>query len=300
MKKISSLADQHHISFLSLIPFLLITFALAWGILALFIFLPDPMATIFGRLTGNHPLFFLAVYAPAIAAFIIIIYQAGVSGLRRYLSRAFRWRCSSGWYAFLIIGLPMVFYAGAAWKGTLWSNPFPFSSLQTLLIALFLAAIKGPVEEFGWRGLALPLLQRKFVPIMAGLVLGVIWGFWHLPAFLLSGTQQSEWSFFAFFAGVISLSIIVTALFNASRGSILLSAFFHFNLMNPVFPDAQPYDTYILIGVAVIVVWLNRKVMFTRAGAFTAVIPKDEGSMVSHNPEKIIVSKAALCSAGKE
>jgi uncharacterized protein len=300
MKTRSSLADQYHISFLSLIPFLLITFALAWGILALFIFLPVRMTAIFGQLTGNHPLFFLAVYAPAIAAFIIIIYQAGVPGLRRYLSRLFLWRCSPAWYAFLLIGIPMVFYAGAAWKGTLWSDPFPFSSFQALLAALVLAAIKGPVEEFGWRGLALPLLQRKFAPIRAGLIIGFIWGFWHLPAFLLSGTQQSEWSFTAFFAGCIALSVIVTALFNASRGSIMLSAFFHFNLMNPVFPDAQPYDTCTLIGVAVIVVWLNRKAMFSREGAATAVIPAEERGAVSHNPEKIIGGGADPCFALKE
>ncbi|MCK7511306.1 MAG: CPBP family intramembrane metalloprotease [Desulfobacterales bacterium] len=61
--------------------------------------------------------------------------------------------------------------------------------------AMFFMAIKGPVEEFGWRGFALPLLQRKMAPIWAGLLLGIIWGFWHLPAFLLSGTPQSAWSF---------------------------------------------------------------------------------------------------------
>ena len=176
MKTNQAVANQYQIPFFAVVPFLLLTFAIAWGILALYIFLPDPMSAIFGRLTGNHPLFFLAVYAPAIAAFSIVLYQAGISGLRRYLSRLLIWRCSPVWYAFLIVGLPMVFYAGAACKGTLWSEPFPFSSIQTLLAALVLAAIKGPVEEFGWRGLALPLLQRKFTPIRAALILGVIWG----------------------------------------------------------------------------------------------------------------------------
>ncbi len=300
MKTNQPVTGQYQIPFSAAVPFLLLTFAIAWGILALYIFLPDPMSAIFGRLTGNHPLFFLAVYAPAIAAFIIILYHAGVSGLRAYLSRLLIWRCSPVWYAFLIVGLPMVFYAGAAWKGTLWSEPFPFSSFQTLLAALVLAAIKGPVEEFGWRGLALPLLQRKFAPIWAALILGVIWGFWHLPAFLLSGTQQSEWSFSAFFAGCIAISVIVTALFNASRGSILLSAFFHFTLMNPVFPDAQPYDTYILIGVALVVVWLYKKTMFTKEGAVTSIIPKYERGVTPSRAETIIVASDDPCFAAKK
>ena len=263
----------YRISFRSFIPFLLISFGLAWGILGLYIFLSDRMVSVFGQLTGNHPLFFLAVYAPALAAFILVVSSGGLAGLRRFLARALLWRCSAAWYAFLIIGTPLIFIVGSGIRGNLFSEPFPFASLQALFIGLFLAAIKGPVEEFGWRGLALPLLQRKFVPIWAGSILGVIWGLWHFPAFLLSGTQQSEWSFMTFFIGCLAISIIVTALFNRSHGSILLSAFFHFQLMNPIFPDAQPFDTCLLIAIASLIIWLNRKDMFTKEGAVTDVIP---------------------------
>jgi membrane protease YdiL (CAAX protease family) len=261
------------IPFISLMPFLIITFGLAWGILALFIFLPHQMTEIFGELTGQHPLFYLAVYAPAIAAFIVVMYNTGTEGLRRYLTRLLLWRCSLVWYAFLIIGIPLLFFGGSALKGNLFAEPFPFSSFQSLLIALLLAAIKGPIEEFGWRGLALPLLQRKFAPIWAALILGIVWGFWHLPAFLLSGTQQSAWSFTPFFAGSVAISVIMTPLFNASRGSILLPALMHFQLINPIWPDAQPYDTFFFVTAAVLVVWFNRKVVFTREGAVTKVIP---------------------------
>ncbi|MCW8934524.1 MAG: CPBP family intramembrane metalloprotease [Gammaproteobacteria bacterium] len=269
-------ADNRQIPVISLLPFLLITFGLAWGILALFMFLPEQMTEIFGKLSGQHPLFFLAVYAPAIAAFVIITYISGPGGLRRYLSRLLIWQCSPAWYAFLIIGIPLLFYGGSALKGNLFTEAFPFASIQPLLIALLLVAIKGPIEEFGWRGLALPLLQRKFAPIWAALILGIIWGFWHLPAFLLSGTQQSTWSFTPFFAGTIAISFIVTALFNASRGSILLPALMHFQLINPVWPDAQPYDTIFFITAAVMVVWFNKKTMFTNEGAVTEVIPMAE------------------------
>jgi hypothetical protein len=231
------------------------------------------MEAVFGQLTGNHPLFFLAVYAPAIAAFTLVAGSGGLAGLRRFLGRALLWRCGAAWYAFLTIGIPLIFIGGSTLRGNFFTEPFPFTSFQALLVALVLAAIKGPIEEFGWRGLALPLLQRKFAPIWSGLILGVIWGLWHLPAFLLSGTQQTEWSLTAFFAGCLAISIIVTALFNRSHGSILLSAVFHFQLMNPIFPDAQPYDTYLLIVVASLIVWLNRKDMFTKEGAVTDVIP---------------------------
>ncbi len=263
---------QYQIPFISLAPFLLITFGLAWGIFALFILLPKPTVGMFGELTGQHPLFFLAVYAPAIAAFIIITYHAGTRGLRRYLSRLLIWRSPPAWYAFLLLGIPLLFFSGSALKGNLFATPFPFSSVQSLFIALTFTAIKGPIEEFGWRGLALPLLQRKFSPIWAGLILGVIWGFWHLPAFLLSGTPQSAWSFTPFFVGSIALSVIVTALFNASGGSILLPALFHFQCNNPIWPDAQPYDTVAFVAAAFVIVWLNRKAMFRKAGAAIDVI----------------------------
>jgi len=266
-------AFKSQIPFIALIPFLLITFGLAWGILALYLFLPDLMTGTFGELTGQHPLFFLAVYAPAIAAFIIVMYHGGADGLRRFFTRLFLWRCSPLWYAFLAVGVPLLFYGGAALKGNLFTEPLPFSSFQPFLIALLFAAIKGPVEEFGWRGLALPLLQRRFTPLWAALILGIIWGFWHLPAFLLSGTQQSAWSFTPFFAGTIAVSVIVTGLFNASRGSILLPAVMHLQLINPIWPDAQPYDTLFFVAAAVLVVWLNRQAMLSGANAMTEVVP---------------------------
>jgi hypothetical protein len=41
-------------------------------------------------------------------------------------------------------------------------EPFPFTSFQALILALAIMMVIGPIEEFGWRGLAQPLLQRRF------------------------------------------------------------------------------------------------------------------------------------------
>lgn len=142
-----------------------------------------------------------------------------------------------------------------------------------ILWAMVLMAIKGPIEEFGWRGFALPLLQRRYTPFVAALVVGVVWGFWHFPAFLLSGAPQAGWSFPAFFTGSIALSVIMTPMFNAFRGSILLPALFHFQLINPVWPDAQPYDTLGFVIAAAVVCWINRASVFSHGGGEITVIP---------------------------
>ena len=273
--------NQIHIPYGSLVPFLLITFGIGWGIIALYILLPDQMNGIFGQITGDHPLFFLAVYAPAIAAFLLILKRAGVAGFISFIKRFKLWRVSPLWYVFLFIGLPLVFYGGSFWKGNLFTEPFPFSTFQAFIVTFLLSVIKGPMEEFGWRGFALPLFQRKFAPIWASIIIGLIWGFWHLPAFFLSGTQQSAWSFTPFLAGTIAISLIMTSLYNASRGSIFLAALMHFQLMNPIWPDAQPYDTYILVVVAAVIIWFDRKAMFSRDSSMTQVISPEPAQGVT-------------------
>ena len=260
-----------HVPFRALTPFILLTFGLAWGIFAIFIFRPE-IAAVFGEVSGSHPLFVLAVYAPAISAIFLVIIYDGLSGLGRYLSRFLLWRAPLAWYVLLILGIPLFYILGAAVKGNLVGGFRSFTGPQ-LLAAMAFMLILGPVEEFGWRGLALPLMQRRLAPIWAGLILGLIWGVWHLPAFFLSGTPQSAWGFTPFLIGSVAVSVMLTPLFNASRGSILLAALFHFQLNNPLWPDAQPYDTVFFVAAAGLIVWRNRATMFTREDAVTRVIP---------------------------
>mgnify|MGYP000013507545 CR=1 FL=1 len=256
-----------------LVQFLLIVFGLAWSLFALFVFATDWVVRTFGELSGSHPLFILAVYAPAIAALILVGRSAGLAGIGKFLSRLFLWRASPWWYGFLLIGFPVISFTGAALKGNALSAPLFTEPFSALLPAIGFMLILGPVEEIGWRGFALPILQRHLVPVMAGLVLGVIWAVWHLPAFMLSGTPQAAWDFMPFFAGSVACSVILTALFNNGRGSILLAMLFHFQMNNPLWPDAQPYDMYVYVAAAVLITWLNRHSLLSKSGSVTHVIP---------------------------
>ena len=252
-------------------PFLLITFGLTWGLASLLLFFNDQIVAIFGEVSPSNPIYILAVYAPAIAAFILVWRYYGLRGIGSFLRRLTLWRMSLYWWLFLIIGTPVLFYMASAITGTI-TDPFPFNPWHAVLPALLLMLLLGPVEEFGWRGLALPLLQRKFTPFWASVIIGIIWGIWHLPAFLIGGTPQSEWVFLPFFIAAIALSIIMTAMFNASKGSILTVALFHFQLNNPIWPDAQPWDTILFSAVALAIVIFQRKTMFSRSNAVTTIL----------------------------
>jgi hypothetical protein len=251
--------------------FVALAFALTWGLAALLVLFPAELEAAFGELSYTNPLFILAVYSPGIAAVFLVWLRCGFVGLMRFFRRLTLWRMPVAWWVFLAFGVPAIFYLGAAIKGTAF-EPLPFPSWYELLPALALALFIGPIEEFGWRGLAMPLLQRKLAPIWAALVLGVIWAAWHIPAFLLGGTPQSSWSFPAFFIGVVAISVIMTPMFNAAGGSLLIPVLFHFQVNGPAWPDAQPWDTVVYVLAAGIVVLLNRRTMFRRGGGATDVL----------------------------
>ncbi len=255
----------------SLIPFLALAFGVTWGIAALLVLFGDSIIAIFGELSLSNPLIFLMIYSPAFAGIFLVWRNEGWRGLGRFFRRLTLWRAPGAWWLFLIAGIPAVVYAGAAIKGTS-GDPLPFPSWQAALPALALALFLGPIEEFGWRGVALPLLQRRFAPFWAGLLLGVIWAVWHLPAFLGSEMPQSSWAIAPYLGGIVAISVILTPLFNAARGSLLLAVLFHFQMMNPLFPDAQPWDNYLWIAAAVVVVWLHRRTMFRRDAGVTDVL----------------------------
>jgi len=252
-------------------PFLALTFGLTWGIAVLFILFTDQIVAIFGELSYTNPLFVLAVYSPGFAAVFLIWRHYGPKGLGSFFRRLTLWRAPVLWWLFLILGIPLLFYISAAVKGSI-NDPFPFSPWYQVLPALALALFIGPIEEFGWRGIALPLLQRRFAPFWAGLILGGIWAAWHIPAFLLSGTPQSSWSFVPYFVGVVAICVMLTPMFNAARGSLLFAVLFHFQMNNPIWPDAQPWDTLMFVIAAVIIVLLNRRKMFQHGEGVTDVL----------------------------
>ncbi len=78
-------------------------------------------------------------------------------------------------------------------------------------------------EEIGWRGFALPRLQSRFPALTASLVLGGLWALFHLPLFFSrgggAGGDMSSTPIAAFLLIVLAGSVLVTCVYNHTRGS---------------------------------------------------------------------------------
>jgi len=97
--------------------------------------------------------------------------------------------------------------------------------LPTYLITLVAGIILGPLwEEPGWRGFALPRLQRQYSPLAGTLVLGLLWALWHAPGFLGGWLGGSP---LALLVSSLAFSIIMSWLYNNAVGSILLMILLH-------------------------------------------------------------------------
>jgi membrane protease YdiL (CAAX protease family) len=86
-------------------------------------------------------------------------------------------------------------------------------------------------EEIGWRGFLLPGLLRRMNPLSASLVLGVVWGVWHLPIDLYAGfAVNGLGAVLVRIIYAIPLSILFTWFYLRSRGSLLVALLLHTSL----------------------------------------------------------------------
>ena len=214
---------------------------------------------------------------PFLSAFIMTGITEGRAGIGRVLRRCVLWRVGFGWYLFALIGIPMLLVLGVIVLPGAMASFKGLASLVTprpWLSQIVYVFLHGPLgEEPGWRGFALPRLQRLYGPLVASLILGPLWALWHLPFFWVPA-----WNFpptllniGLFVIVAIPLTIVMTWVFNNTKGSVLMAILVHatfdmtFVILNLLFtaPLVTDYGSTlpILIGcgaVALLVIALTR------------------------------------------
>jgi uncharacterized protein len=198
--------------------FLLLAFGFSWW--------PWPLTLMNPNSTPMIP------WGPMIAAFIVLGLIRGQAGMKSLLADMFRWRVGARWYvlAFLLpIGITFV----AVYLNVALGAPAPAASVfavSELLILipqlLFITIVQGPLtEEPAWRGFLLPRLQKKYSPLVASLIIGVIWCSWHLPLLISDATSQRPP--LQFLALTMAFSILYTWIYNNAKASLFLIALVH-------------------------------------------------------------------------
>jgi uncharacterized protein len=217
-------------------------------------------------------LYYAGVAGPAIAAFLCAKSETVVSR-QVLLRRVMQLRVRPAWYA-AAAGLPFLAHIVAlvsimVAQGRWWRPALRPSEniIWTAVVVLLLV----PLEEIGWRGYALPLLQHRCTAFASSLIVAAIWALWHLPlAWAPIGFQKTShpWSYMLIFAvTIIPISCLSTWLFRRTGESIVVVSLFHaaVNMADFIVDSPAPLGRSVLLATCliysavVIVVWSRDK-----------------------------------------
>jgi membrane protease YdiL (CAAX protease family) len=149
------------------------------------------------------------------------------------------------WRRFTLWRVPLIWWLAALFLPVIWSllavivfgisrggiGTFdPGGLTRALTPGVLIALTTGPLgEEFGWRGFLLPQFLKRFTPLVASLIIGVIWGIWHFPLYHpgVMGTLQGALGFTAM---TVLFSLVMTVLFLKTKTSILIAVAIHWTI----------------------------------------------------------------------
>ncbi len=204
-----------------IISFFILTFLISWIFWILQIFLNKELAIL--RIAGT--------FAPFICSIIVTLILEGNRGVKRLLKPILNYKFNIVWYLFCLFSTAFLSFTAIGISFSLGFSDFTFNELSKiyLVIPVFLFVLFFSVlgEETGWRGFALKKMLEKMNPIYSSIIIGVIWGFWHLPLFFIEGNFHQLIPFWLFLVQEIALSIVITFIYIKTKKSLLSTHLFH-------------------------------------------------------------------------
>lgn len=246
----------------------------------------------------------IAAYGPAISAIILILKYDGVNKLKTLLKRITIWKVDLKWYLIALFLQPIIWltaiYIDVTFIGQSTDYEYmyffrnfnsgniltPYYLLFLLIYSFLSQFIVLLGEEIGWRGYMLPKLLTTKNWIYSSLLVGLVWGVWHLPLFYLGNTTQSNIPLSLYFLDLIASTFIFTWIFYQSKGSLLIATLFHTSInaatiILPILPhiagDTKPYIIGIIIKflcVAVLIIKYRSNIYVKHTGTEGAAISK--------------------------
>lgn len=176
---------------------------------------------------------FLGAFGPTISAFVVSFLIKGNIGISNLKDKIIKYRVGFRWILvalspilLLLISLPMGYFISGSWfdfRQFIENNLFSLTSVFLWILPLISYGI---FEEIGWRGFALPHLQKKFSALTATFILSIFWFLWHLPMFFYR-FDFSIGMMIGFYLGLLSGAILFTFIFNSTKGSVFMVIVWH-------------------------------------------------------------------------
>ena len=226
-----------------LITFFTLAYGISWLAWTPYILSLDGLGVLHFRypdfLIGNQLTAILpgAYLGPLTAAFTVTAITEGREGLRRWRKRLFQFRAGVRWYAFALLAVPIAILLGTlAMDGAEEAVRLPSLMVLAVYVPALVAQVltTGLAEEPGWRDFALTRLQNRHHPLVATLILGVLWAGWHVPLFLTpwGGPNAGAETIALFTVVALEMSVLITLVYNKGRQSVPLVMLLHCSINN--------------------------------------------------------------------
>lgn len=253
----------------NLAAFFLLTYAVSWTCFLSVAILTEG-ATVGVR---GSALLLVGTFAPSLIALFLTHRNEGANGITTLLERIFYWRVGVRWYVFAIAFFPSIKLAVAVTHRIL-TGAWPRFGHESPVIIAIAIVVSTPVqagEEIGWRGYALPRLAARLGYARASVLLGVLWGIWHLPLFFVVGEDYGQ-PFPLFALGTTALSVAIAWLYVNTNGSLFLTMLMHsaVNQTVGIVPDASTEPGNVFSLHARLTFYLSVGFLWLAAGYFLA------------------------------
>lgn len=177
-------------------------------------------------------LILLALAGPAVMGIVFVYSALNKAGQKDYWKRVLDYkRIPFRWYLVIALLIPAVSILAALLNG--YWDTYSFShKLPSLYLTLLSVPLVPALEELGWRGYVLDRLQEKYSALVSSIILGSLWGPWHLPVFFLQGSifglmPFGSLMFWLYMFHEIALTVVFTWIYNNTNRSTLSAILFH-------------------------------------------------------------------------
>ncbi len=249
-----------------------------------------------GLVPSDSALFLVAAFSASLAGVILTAIVSGKDGLRGLFRRLLIWRVGIGWWAFALFALSLMFLGGMVLAALFSGSALNLSFAQPVYMFIPLLIIRtltdsGLGEELGWRGFLLPRLQARYSALVASIIVGIVWGLWHWPLFLMEGLPPyyEFGQMVGVIPGLLALvffltvpwSILFTWMYNNTKGSLLLACVFH---------GSQAWFTILVDPANMMIPYLGYMAVMTVTAIVVVLISGAKN--LSRTPERIMLQDA--------